>query len=80
MSPKFDAATVNRWTCMAEDYLSGRDMFREGILTGRDAWEVAHRAGITREAYGDREVTDGHIQTALERVFPNAIFQDRKVY
>lgn len=77
---KFDKETVNRWTCLVEDYLSGRDMFREGILTGADAWAVAHSAGVTREAYADRSVTDGHIQTALEGVFPNAVFKDRKVY
>lgn len=77
---KFDKATVNRWTCMAEDWLSGRDMFRDGILTGAVAWGVAHRAGITAEAYADRSVTDGHIQTALEAIFPNAVFKDRKVY
>ena len=77
---KFDKAVVNRWTCAAEDYLSGRDMFREGILTGRDAWEVAHRCGIVREAYADSSVVDAHIQTALEVIFPNAVFLDRRVY
>lgn len=77
---KFNKATVNRWSCMAEEYLSGMDMFREGILTGRDAWAIAHCSGITNEAYEDRTVTDGHVQTALEVIFPNAVFLDRKVY
>lgn len=77
---KFNKDIVNRWTCMAEDYLSGRDMFREGILTGVDAWTVAHRAGITSEAYEDRTAIDAHIQTALEVIFPNAVFLDPKYY
>lgn len=77
---KFDKATVSRWTCMAEDYLSVRDMFREGILTGSGAWGVASASGILREAYADRSVTDGHIQTALGVIFPKAVFRDRKVY
>jgi hypothetical protein len=37
-------------------------------------------AGITREAYADRSVTDGHIQTALGKIFPAAKFLDKKVY
>jgi hypothetical protein len=54
---------------------------RYSIYAGRDAWTVAHNAGITRHAYAiSRDITDGHIQTALERIFPNAAFLDRKVY
>lgn len=53
---------------------------RLAIKSGKDAWTIAHRVGITREAYKDPTITDGHIQTALERIFPNAVFEDRKVY
>lgn len=73
-----------------EEYISKADEFlrlkhpeytRELIATGRDAWTVAHRAGITRHAYGlGRDVNDAHIQTVLERVFPNAVFRDPKRY
>ena len=50
------------------------------IKTGRDAWSIAHRAGIVRDAYADREIVDAHIQTALEKIFPNADFLDKKIY
>ena len=53
----------------------------EDILSGRDAWTVAFRAGVTRHAYAlSRNVHDGHIQTALERIFVNAKFLEKKRY
>jgi hypothetical protein len=77
----FPADTVARWIADAERYLiDNHGITRAGIKTGVDAWSIAHRCGITQEAYADRKVTDGHIQTALERVFPAAVFRDRKVY
>ena len=54
---------------------------RYSIVSGVDAWTVAGRAGITRHAYDlGRDIHDAHIQTALQVVFPNAVFKDRKVY
>ena len=51
------------------------------IVTGRDAWTVAHNSGICRLAYDiSRDITDAHIQTVLEQIFPNAIFKDAKRY
>ena len=51
------------------------------IKTGIDAWTVAHNCGITSHAYSlSRDVKDAHIQTALENIFPNADFKDKKVY
>jgi len=50
------------------------------IVTGADAWTVFSRSGVSHEVYADRTVTDGHIQTVLEKVFPNAVFKDRRVY
>jgi hypothetical protein len=51
------------------------------IDRGVDAWTVAHRAGLTREAYAmGRDINDAHIQTALEKIFPNAVFMDKKRY
>jgi hypothetical protein len=51
------------------------------VKTGRDAWLVAHRAGLCAEAYAmSRDIHDAHIQTALEKVFPNAVFRDAKRY
>lgn len=77
------AEHLPEYTRMVEAWLADKapSLTREAITTGRDAWAVAFRAGITEHAYAlGREVTDGHIQTALERVFPNAVFKDRKVY
>jgi len=54
---------------------------RDQIKSGREAWHLAHTSDILDHAYAQgRDVTDGHIQTALERVFPNALFLDKKVY
>jgi len=77
---KFDKETVARWTKMAKEFLDARDISITSIETGVTAWLVAHKCGITDEAYKDRTVTDGHIQTALEAIFPNAVFRDKKVY
>lgn len=79
---KFDAETVARWTKMAADWM--REAQDPGTVTdvylGAEAWAIAHRAGITEEAYADRSVTDAHIVTALKQIFPKAVFQDRYVY
>jgi hypothetical protein len=51
------------------------------VKTGRDAWLVAHRAGLCSEAYAmSRDIHDAHIQTALEEIFPYAVFRDPKRY
>lgn len=83
MAKKFDKQTVERWKGIAQRWLStsGSDVRSPAqVLEGSSAWFVAHRCGITAEAYADRSVTDGHIQTALEEIFPNVIFRDKKVY
>lgn len=79
---KFDNVTVSRWATLAADWLAAKapHITTDKIETGRDAWAVAVRCGITSDAYQDRTVTDGHIQTALEKIFPNAVFKDAKVY
>ncbi len=78
---KFDKNTVQTWADDCAAWLENRHKLKlVDIKTGRDAWAVAHQTGVTREAYSDRSVTDGHIQTALESIFPNAVFNDRKAY
>lgn len=78
---RIDATTIETFKTMADDRLKECLVDRSGILQGPDAWTVAHQAGIVRHAYDiGADVTDGHIQTALERVFPNAVFKDKKVY
>lgn len=77
----FDKETVTRWTKQAADWLEAKlPVTLADVKTGRDAWTIAHRAGITEEAYKDRNAVDAHIQTALETIFPNAIFSDKKRY
>lgn len=79
---KIGKDVVERWAKTVTDWLAANypQYTRETIKTGRDAWAVAHRAGLTREAYDDRDINDAHIQTALESIFPNAVFKDKKVY
>jgi len=52
----------------------------ETIKSGRDAWTVAHGAGIVDECYRVHKAHDAHIQTALEAIFPYAVFRDKKHY
>ena len=54
---------------------------REDIKTGKDAWTIAHRAGVMMQCYDlGRDIVDAHIQTMLQRIFPNAVFHDAKRY
>lgn len=77
---KFDKETINRWAVMAADYLGRNGYDISDVKTGVDAWSVAHRVGITKEAYDDRSVVDAHIATALKQVFPNVVFKDKYSY
>ena len=79
------AEHLPRWTSICRDWLADGSRFADGqprhlddVLTGRDAWEIAHRSGIVREVYG-LGVNDSHIVTALRRIFPNAVFQGDRV-
>lgn len=76
----FDTATVARWTAQADAALAAQGLTREQVTSGRDGWTVARLAGITAEAYRDRNAVDAHIQTALERILPNCKFRDPKRY
>lgn len=74
-------AYLEDYTAMADSWLAARGFARQDVTTGRDAWAVAHGAGITGHAYAlSRDVTDAHIQTALERIMPRAAFKDAKRY
>ena len=83
---RIDAQTVDRWRGLIDAYLLtkltplGEGVTRHSVQTGSGAWAIAHNAGVTREAYADRTILDAHIQTALERIFPHAKFNDPKVY
>jgi len=66
---------------MAHDFLAAYGYSCSDVTTGLDAWTVAHRSGITADAYAiSRDIKDAHIQTVLEQIFPNAVFRDSKRY
>jgi len=77
---KFDTQTVNRWATLCADYLGKRGYDVSDVKTGVDAWNIAHRVGVTKEAYDDRSVTDAHIKTALQKIFPECVFTDKYAY
>lgn len=87
---KIPAETVERWAGLVDRHfdLTGHGERREHIVLGKSAWTLAHRVGILDEAYGNTAkdmpgiegVNDAHIQTALERIFPEAVFNDPKRY
>lgn len=78
---KFDMLTVLDWKNKAERYLiDNHGITLQGVKTGVDAWEIAHRCGITSEAYRDRTVVDAHIVTALKQIFTSAVFKDKYSY
>jgi len=81
---KIEKSTVESWRARAADWLADNSAGRatlDRIKTGREAWMVAHCVGIVNEAYAiGREIHDAHIQTALEQIFPSAVFLDKKHY
>jgi hypothetical protein len=81
---KIAADTVTAWRARCEDWLAAHPTVRAtlaDIKTGRDAWTVGHCSGVVREAYDmGRDIHDAHIQTALQAIFPNAVFRDAKRY
>ena len=77
MAARFDKDTVARWRDQAEAHVSPKGKRLEDIRSAIEAWAVAHDCGITDEAYQVRSVHDGHIVTALRKIFPNALFLDR---
>ncbi len=87
--------TVAQFADIASEWLEDGSNFKDGlprnlsdIESGADAWLVAHRSGILEICYGNTAKDlpgiegchDTHIKTALEKIFPNAIFKDRYDY
>lgn len=77
---KITEGQISRWHEMVRQYLVRLGSHAGKVEQGWQAWNIADKVGILREAYLDRTVTDGHIQTALQKVFPNCTFKDKKVY
>lgn len=67
------------------EYLARFSYTLESVEIGADAWTVLHKSGAYR-AIGDEypsgypDYSDGHLQTALEGIFPNVVFRDKKRY
>lgn len=80
--PRIPSSTIARWTAQADAFLASLTppITRDQVSTGADAWNVAHRTGMCREAYEDRDIVDAHIKTALQTVFPQAVFKDKYRY
>ena len=78
--PSFDHDTVTRWKGLAREWLfhnaGGKGL--QSVETGHEAWDIAHKCGITREAYADHVVLEACVQTALQMVFPRVTFLDSR--
>lgn len=82
------AEYIEQFKSLADIWLAERDLSRGQVTAGTDAWHIAFKAGITDICYGNtskdlpgiENCVDAHIQTALQKVFPNVVFRDKKVY
>ena len=92
---KIDKNLIEQFRKLAENYMSCGNNWADKqpksvdmVESGAQAWQLAHRAGITELCYGNTSkdiegidgITDAHIKTALAQVFPNAIFKDNYRY
>lgn len=79
---------IEQFRKLASDWLAERNLNCDMVKSGSDAWAVAHRAGITDICYGNTAkdlpgidgCVDAHIKTALQKIFPNAVFSDKYQY
>ena len=75
------AYKLPQYDAMIDATLTQYGVAKGSIIEGWQAWKVAHKAGVLDDAYSiSRDITDGHIQTALEKIFPCAVFKDAKRY
>ena len=78
---KIDKATFDRWRKFCVLLLREHGYTLEDVKTGVDAWNIAYKLDIPKEAYHiDDSIVDAHIKTALQRIFPNAVFKDTYHY
>jgi hypothetical protein len=81
---KIDQVSIEQWATMIDAWLNDKapTFSRATITSGSDAWVVWSRAvNNPLNVYKAMpDVTDGHIQTALERIFPSVTFKDAKRY
>ena len=72
---KVNPEMLERWEKYSELYCRDFGKTCDDVKTGLQAWNIAHALGIPKEAYHvDDSINDAHIETALGRIFKNAIF------
>ena len=72
---------IDKFRSDAAAYLQARGFTPEQVVTGSDAWALAHWTRFASDCYDiSRDITDAHIKTALAKVFPNAVFKDKYHY
>ena len=67
------------WTARAKALVESKGLTLDAITDPGAPWAIAYRTGFWREA-NDAGLSDGVVQTALERIFPNVRFNDPKRY
>jgi hypothetical protein len=74
-------STIAQYRAEADTFLKNHSqgLIRQNVVSGALAWEVAHRIGFSKWAYANG-YSDGHIQTALGRIFPNVQLQEVRRY
>lgn len=77
---KIPASKIQEVITEVDAYLRKYNITRSTIIVGVDAWTLAHRVKFTDWAYAQPGLNDAHIQTALQRIFPNVVFKDKKRY
>ena len=72
---------LDQYRAMIDATLAAHNLKRDDLTEGWQAWRVAGKAGVLDDAYSiSRDITDGHIQTALQTLMPRVAFKDKKVY
>ena len=68
---KVSKEMLARWDKYARLLLNEHGLSVEKVVKPVQAWDIAHRLDIPKEAY-HAGMNDTHIETALKRIFPNA--------
>ena len=64
--------TVEKWRIKAIKVLAEYGYTLEDVKTMSNAWYVAHKMEIPKEAYSiGKDIQDSHIETALCKIFPH---------
>lgn len=92
---KINGETLEKLRKMAVAFMANGDNWADKqpkdcamVDNGSLAWTIASRCGITAYCYGDTSrdlpgipgCVDAHIKTALQYIFPNAVFRDKYAY